>query len=92
MRFVKRAFDSNYIAPAGPQVREFEKEFSAVSGTAALHLALRYYGISKGDTVLCQTLPFMGGVSPVTFLGARPVFIDSDTICWNMDEPAGKRA
>lgn len=95
IRFIKKAFDSNYIAPAGPQVREFEAEFSSVSGfkhcaalvsgTAALHLALRYYGIGKGDDVLCQTLTFMGGVSPVTFLGAHPVFIDSDTVCWNMD-------
>ena len=95
MRFIKQAFDSNYIAPAGPQVREFEKGFAAVSGfkycaavvsgTAALHLALRYYGVTKGDTVLCQTLTFIGGVSPVTFLGAQPVFIDSDSISWNMD-------
>ncbi len=95
MKFIKQAFDCNYIAPAGPQVREFETQFSAVSGfkhcaavvsgTAALHLALRYYGISKGDTVFCQTLTFMGGVSPVTFLGAHPVFIDSDAISWNMD-------
>lgn len=95
LRFIKKAFDSNYIAPAGPQVREFEKEFAAisgfkhcaalVSGTAALHLALRYYGVGKGDAVMCQTLTFMGGVSPVIFLGASPVFIDSDTISWNMD-------
>lgn len=95
LRCIKKAFDSNYIAPAGPQVREFEAEFSAVSGfkycaalvsgTAALHLALRYCGIGKGDTVLCQSLTFIGGVSPVTFLGAQPVFIDSDTISWNMD-------
>ena len=95
LRFIKEAFDSNYIAPAGPQVREFEREFSAVSsfkycaalvsGTAALHLALRYYGVGKGDTVLCQSLTFMGGVSPVTFFCAQPVFIDSDTISLNMD-------
>lgn len=95
LRFIKQAFKSNYIAPAGPQVQAFEKEFSdisgfkycaaLVSGTAALHLALRYYGVSKGDVVLCQTLTFIGGVSPVTFLGAKPVFIDSDTISWNMD-------
>lgn len=95
LRFIKQAFDSNYIAPAGPQVREFEKEFAAVSGfkhcaalvsgTAALHLALRYCGVGKGDYVLCQTLTFMGGVSPVTFLDAHPVFIDSDNISWNMD-------
>jgi len=95
MRFIKKAFESNYIAPSGPQVRQFEAEFVAVSGfkhcaalvsgTAALHLALRYYGIGKGDTVLCQTLTFIGGVSPVTFVGAKPVFIDSDNISWNMD-------
>ena len=95
LQFIKQAFKSNYIAPAGPQVREFEKEFATfsrfkhcaalVSGTAALHLALRYYGVSKGDAVLCQSLNFIGGVSPVTFLGANPVFIDSDSISWNMD-------
>lgn len=95
VRFVKAAFKSNYIAPAGPQVREFEERFAEVSGfkhcaalasgTAALHLALRYYGVGKGDTVLCQSLTFIGGVSPVTFLGAQPVFIDSDLISWNMD-------
>lgn len=93
--FIKRAFESNYIAPAGPQVEQFEAQFSdvsgfkycaaVVSGTGALHLALRYCGVQKGDTVLCQTLTFMGGVSPVTFLGAQPVFIDSDTVSWNMD-------
>lgn len=95
LRFIKKAFASNYIAPAGPQVKEFESEFShisgfkhcaaLVSGTAAMHLALRHYGVGKGDSVLCQSLTFMGGVSPVTFLGAHPVFIDSDTISWNMD-------
>ena len=95
MKFVQKAFDSNYIAPSGPQARQFEEEFAAVSGfkycaavdsgTSAMHLALRSYGVSKGDLVLCQTLTFMGGVSPVIFLGARPVFIDSDTTSWNMD-------
>jgi dTDP-4-amino-4,6-dideoxygalactose transaminase len=111
-RFVRAAFKSNYIAPAGPQVREFEGKFAGVSGfkhcaalasgTAALHLALRYYGVGKGDTVLCQSLTFIGGVSPVTFLGAQPVFVDSDLLSWNMDmnlletelkrrAPAGKK-
>jgi len=95
LRFIRQAFASNYIAPAGPQVREFESEFARisgfrycaalVSGTAALHLALRYTGVSKGDEVLCQSLTFLGGVSPVTFLGAVPVFIDSDNVSWNMD-------
>lgn len=95
MKFIHKAFDSNYIAPSGPQVREFEERFAGVSGfkycaavdsgTAAMHLALRSYGVAKGDLVLCQTLTFMGGVSPVVFLGAHPVFIDSDTTSWNMD-------
>lgn len=95
LRCVKRAFDSNYIAPAGPQVKEFEDMFSHVSGfkfcaavasgTAALHLALRHLGVSKGDAVLCQSLTFLGGVSPIIFLGAKPVFIDSDKVSWNMD-------
>jgi len=95
LRRVKEAFDCNYIAPAGPQVAEFEKMFAEISGfrrcaavasgTAALHLALRLCGIGKGDTVLCQSLTFIGGISPVLFLGARPVFIDSDLLSWNMD-------
>lgn len=93
--FVKDAFDSNYIAPLGPQVDGFEKELSAYtgvkhclalsSGTAAIHLALRYLGVGPGDEVLVSTLTFIGSVSPVTFLGATPVFIDCDRESWNMD-------
>lgn len=95
MQYIRKAFKSNYIAPSGPQVREFENRFSEVSGfkycaaltsgTAALHLALRFCGVKRGDTVLCQSLTFIGGVSPVTFLGAEPIFIDSDSVSWNMD-------
>ena len=92
---VKEAFASNYIAPLGPQVDAFEAEFARVSGhraclavssgTAAMHLALRCLGIGPGDEVLASTLTFIGSVSSAAFLGATPVFIDSDQATWNMD-------
>jgi len=95
MRFVKEAFESNYIAPLGPQVDAFEKEFAEYtgikhcvalsSGTAAMHLALCELGVGVGDDVFISTLTFIGSVSPVTFLGAKPVFIDADYNTWNMD-------
>jgi pyridoxal phosphate-dependent aminotransferase EpsN len=94
-RFVAATFASNWIAPLGPQVDAFEKEFcekvgighavALNSGTAALHLALRYLGIGPGDEVLAPSLTFIGGVSPVLYQGARPCFIDSDRTSWNMD-------
>ncbi|MEZ4529095.1 MAG: DegT/DnrJ/EryC1/StrS family aminotransferase [Desulfobacterales bacterium] len=93
--FVHEAFDSNYIAPLGPQVNAFEREFceltgiphaaALASGTAAMHLALRILGIKPGDEVFASTLTFIGSVSPATFLGATPVFIDADRISWNMN-------
>ena len=80
IRFVREAFDSNYIAPLGPQVDAFEREFSEYtgirhcvalsSGTAAMHLALQLLGAGPGDEVFVSTLTFIGSVSPVTFLGA----------------------
>jgi dTDP-4-amino-4,6-dideoxygalactose transaminase len=94
-RYINEAFESNYIAPLGPQVDAFEKEFAektgiphAValsSGTAAMHIALCELGIEAGDEVFASTLTFIGSVSPVTFLGAKPVFIDADYKTWNMD-------
>ncbi|MGB9439060.1 MAG: aminotransferase class I/II-fold pyridoxal phosphate-dependent enzyme, partial [Desulfobacterales bacterium] len=94
-KYLKEAFESNYIAPLGPQVDAFEKEFAqkirtthAValsSGTAAMHLALCELGVGVGDEVFVSTLTFIGSVSPVTFLGAKPVFIDADYKTWNMD-------
>ena len=93
--YVRAAFDSNYIAPLGPMVDEFETTFAekvgvahAValsSGTAAMHLAIRILDIGQGDEVFASTLTFMGSVSPVIFQGARPVFIDADPQTWNMD-------
>ncbi|WP_291329299.1 DegT/DnrJ/EryC1/StrS aminotransferase family protein [Desulfovibrio sp. UCD-KL4C] len=93
--FVQQAFNSNFIAPLGPQVNGFEQDFSNISGlahcaalssgTAALHLALRILGVEKGDVVIASSLTFIGSVTPVKFLGAEPCFIDSDYKSWNMD-------
>jgi len=94
-RFVGKAFDSNYIAPVGPMVDAFEREFAekvgmayavaVSSGTAAMHLALRVLGVGPGDEVMASTLTFIGSVTPIVFQGASPVFIDSDRSSWNMD-------
>ena len=95
LQLVLEAFESNYIAPTGPMVDAFEKEFSekvgipfalaVSSGTAALHLALRALDVGPEDEVMVSTLTFFGGVSPVLFLGAKPVFIDCDRDTWTMD-------
>lgn len=95
LEFVKQAFETNWIAPVGPHVDAFEQEFSQVigvrhaaavsSGTAALHLALRLIGVEAGDEVFCSTLTFIATASPITYLGAKPVFIDSDRTSWNMN-------
>lgn len=95
MHFVQEAFASNYIAPLGPHVDAFEREFCNItgianavalsSGTAAMHLALRILGVGPGDDVVASTLTFIGSVSPIIFQGATPVFIDADRATWNMD-------
>jgi dTDP-4-amino-4,6-dideoxygalactose transaminase len=92
---VGEAFDTNWIAPVGPHVDAFEREFAAAvgaphaaalsSGTAALHVALRLIGVRPGDEVFVSTLTFVASVSPILYLGATPVFIDSDRDSWNMD-------
>ena len=93
--FVKEAFDTNWIAPLGPNVNEFEKELArkvginfataTVSGTAAIHLALKLVGVGDGDIVLCQSLTFSATANPIIYQNAIPVFIDSDMQTWNMD-------
>ncbi len=93
--FIREAFASNYIAPVGPQLENFEQEFAAKvkakyaaavsSGTAALHLLLRYVGVGPGDEVFCSTFTFIASANPILYLGGRPVFIDSDERSWNMD-------
>lgn len=95
MRFVKEAFESNYIAPLGPMVDAFERDFAeyvgikhclaASSGTAAMHLALRVLEMGPGDDVIASTLIFIGSVMPVIFQGANLVFVDCDRTSWNME-------
>jgi len=100
--YIKEAFESNWIAPLGPHVSAFEKEVAAYagvkgalavsSGTAAIHLALRLLGVGQGDIVFCSTLTFIGSVNPILYLGAIPVFIDSEPESWNMSPVALKTA
>ena len=96
--FVEEAFASNWVAPLGPNVDEFEREFAAivgaqhaaalVSGTAAIHLALKAAGVGKGDFVVCQSLTFAASANPIVYEQAIPVFVDSDQATWNMDPNA----
>lgn len=95
LSFVQEAFDTNWIAPLGPNVDKFEQELSQLldgnyvaavnSGTAALHLALNLLNVSRGDEVICQTFTFAASANPVVYLGATPVFVDSEPDTWNMD-------
>lgn len=95
LRYVQEAFASNWVAPVGPNLDAFEKQFAATvgsehavalsSGTAALHLALRLAGVGVGDEVVCSSLTFIASASPITYVGATPVFIDSEELSWNMD-------
>lgn len=95
LEFVKEAFESNWIAPLGPNVDGFEQQLQEVthtraaaalsSGTAALHLALRVLGVQPGDVVLCQSMTFAASAFPVVYEQAEPVFIDSEAGTWNMD-------
>lgn len=95
MKYIKEAFETNWVAPLGKNVDEFEKEFASIigvkaaaalsSGTAALHLALKAAGVSKGDIVFCQSLTFSASANPIVYLNAIPVFIDSNPETWNMD-------
>ncbi|MDY6949967.1 MAG: DegT/DnrJ/EryC1/StrS family aminotransferase [Thermodesulfobacteriota bacterium] len=95
LHFIREAFESNYIAPVGPEVDAFEKEFAdkvgipyalaVSSGTAAMHLAMQVLGVGHADEVTASTLTFIGSVTPIVFQGARPIFIDADRRSWNMD-------
>jgi dTDP-4-amino-4,6-dideoxygalactose transaminase len=98
LEYVKEAFESNWLAPLGPNVDGFEASISKYlstsemkpsvaalsSGTAAIHLGLQILGVGLGDYVLCQSFTFCGTVNPVAYLGAQPVFIDSEKETWNM--------
>lgn len=93
--FVKSAFDENWIAPLGPNVTGFEQDLedflkenchvaALSSGTAALHLALILLGVQNGDEVICQSMTFSASANPIAYLGATPVFVDSESETWNI--------
>lgn len=100
--FVKEAFDTNWVAPLGPNVNAFEKEMAAYTGagyasalsagTAAIHLALRVLGIGEGDVVFVSSLTFSATCNPIVYEKATPVFIDSEEDTWNMSPKALEKA
>jgi dTDP-4-amino-4,6-dideoxygalactose transaminase len=100
--YVEEAFQTNWVAPLGPNVDIFEKQLSdyvgvkgAVSlssGTAALHLALLSLGVAKNDVVICQSFTFAASAFPISYCGAEPVFVDSEEETWNMDPLLLKKA
>jgi pyridoxal phosphate-dependent aminotransferase EpsN len=92
--YVRQAFATNWLSTIGPNVTAFEAEFEAAvgwpsvalcSGTAAIHLGLRLLEVAPGDDVFCSTLTFVASANPIRYVGAEPVFIDSDYATWNMD-------
>ena len=101
-QYIKEAFDTNWIAPLGPNVDGFEKELSLKvgaghaaalsSGTAAIHMALKAAGVDSGDIVFCPSLTFSATANPIIYQNATPVFIDSDFETWNMDPNALEEA
>lgn len=95
-KYVKEAFDSNWVVPLGPNVNQFEKDIenyigedkrvvALSSGTASIHLALAVCGVGIGDEVIVQSFTFCASANPVVYLGATPVFVDSEKDTWNMD-------
>lgn len=100
--FVKEAFDTNWVAPLGPNVNNFEKEIAeyvgskdaaaVVSGTSAIHLALKALGIKSGDRVFCTSLTFAASCNPIRYEKGEPVFIDSEPESWNMSPLALEKA
>lgn len=93
--YVREAFDTNWIAPLGPNVSNFEKDIenylnedchvaALSSGTAAIHLALEILGVGSGDEVICQSMTFSASANPITYVGAKPVFVDSEKETWNI--------
>ena len=101
-RFVAEAFDTNWVAPLGPNVNSFEAEMAAYtgcghaaalsSGTAAIHLGLKLLGVGQGDIVFVSSLTFSASCNPICYEKAAPVFIDSEPDTWNMSPEALERA
>jgi dTDP-4-amino-4,6-dideoxygalactose transaminase len=94
-KFIQEAFDTNWVVPLGPNVNGFEKDLRGYlnddvhvvalsSGTAAIHLALVQLGVGPGDEVICQSFTFAASANPIKYLGASPVFVDSESDTWNM--------
>lgn len=94
-KYVQEAFDTNWIAPLGPNVSGFEQDLEKYlggnhhvaalsSGTAALHLALIVLGVQAGDEVICQSMTFSASANPIVYLGATPIFVDSEAVTWNL--------
>nr|WP_317632971.1 aminotransferase class I/II-fold pyridoxal phosphate-dependent enzyme [uncultured Flavobacterium sp.] len=103
LKYVHQAFDANWVAPLGPNVNGFEQDIenylkadvkvAALSaGTAALHLALIECGVSQGDEVICQSMTFSASANPIVYLGATPVFVDSEIETWNICPTALEQA
>ncbi|MCW4469586.1 aminotransferase class I/II-fold pyridoxal phosphate-dependent enzyme [Flavobacterium sp. MFBS3-15] len=101
--YIKEAFDTNWVAPLGPNVTGFESDLenylgedvsvgALSSGTAAIHLGLILLGIKPGDEVICQSMTFSASANPILYLGALPVFVDSESDTWNMDPIALEEA
>ena len=102
MEYIQEAFDSNWIAPMGTNVNSFEQEVAkrvgtkyaaaAISGTAAIHLALIACEVGEGDIVICPSLTFSASANPIVYQNGTPVFVDSDESSWNMDPKALEEA
>ena len=102
-QYIKEAFDTNWVVPLGPNVDGFEKDLESfvgqnkrvvvlASGTAAVHLSLIAAGVTKGDEVITQSFTFCASSNPITYLGATPVFVDSESDTWNMDPDLVEKA
>lgn len=94
IKYIQQAFDANWIAPVGENIDRFEEDLETYlgngyvtvlnSGTAAIHLGLILLGVQAGDEIICQSLTFAASANPILYLGAKPIFIDSETKTWNI--------
>ena len=102
-KYVQEAFDTNWVAPLGPNVTGFEQDLehyikenkhvaALSSGTSAIHLALILLGIKAGDEVICQSFTFSASANPILYQGATPIFIDSEPETWNICPKALEKA
>lgn len=103
MKYIQQAFDENWIAPLGPNVNGFEQDLESFldeevyvavlsSGTAAIHLSLVLLDVKPGDFVICQSLTFSASANPIVYMGATPIFVDSEQETWNLCQKAVEEA